>query len=291
MALTTVRKPVLHNNVTGLKETTHAFTRGIPDSFADGLTTRGGNPDIGLAREQKAERIAAIEAAGVKVTVLPNYGNPDETYVRDTALEHAGVLFMANPAKPSRRKEIAPALNDFKSLFRDVVPWQGTHEATVEFGDVVYIGKNTYVIGQSERTNRAGAYYLMSAMRDVDPTLKFVLSNVSGVLHFETGATPVTNGILLRDPHMPVDALIHNYIEVVTVPNRNGYAASVLTVNDTVLVAREHKEVEEIVVGLSIPDLKVVPVSTSETARMDGSLPCDFTFANSKYGGLKANVL
>ncbi len=281
----------MHNEVTGLKETTHAFTRGIPDNFADGLTTRGGNPNIELARMQKTERIGALEAAGITVTVLPNYGNQDETYLRDVALEHNGTVFMANPATPSRKKEIGPAISDLASLFRDVVPWQGKEHGTVEFGDVVYIGKNTYVIGLSERTNAQGAHDLMVAMRHADPDVNFLLSPVKNVLHFETGATPVTDSILLLDPHMPLPSWFSGKISVVPVPNRNGYAASVLTVNNTVLVAKEHKEVEQLVIELAVSGLKVVPVPTSETERMDGSLPCDFFLSNANYGGLTVSAL
>lgn len=280
------RRGMIHNEVTGLKEVTHAFTRDIPGTFANGLTTRKGDPEVGLAREQKAQRIAAVEAAGVKVTVLPSYDNPDETYLRDIALEHKGVIFMANPANPSRKVEVAPALSDFASIFRDVVPWQGRPHATVEFGDVVYIGKNTYIIGLSERTNHEGAHDLMVAMRNSDPEVNFMLAEVHNVLHFETGATPLTEGILLRDPHLPIASRIGKHIEIVQVPNRNGYAASVLTVNGTVLIAKEHQEVVDLVLELNIPGLKVAPVPTSETERMDGSLPCDFVLSNANYGGL-----
>ena len=86
-----------------------ALTRAIPGSFP--LALAASPPlvpiDVARARAQHAAYVAALEAAGLEVEVLPaDDALPDGCFVEDTALVARGVALVTHPGAPSRVPEI-----------------------------------------------------------------------------------------------------------------------------------------------------------------------------------------
>jgi dimethylargininase len=94
---------------------THALCRAPAASVVDGLRAEDrGAPDADVFRAEHAAYVAALEAAGVAVTVLePLEAFPDSVFVEDPALILNGVAIVLRPGAPSRAGEAAalrPAL-------------------------------------------------------------------------------------------------------------------------------------------------------------------------------------
>ena len=87
---------------------THAVTRQPCKAMIDGISTAGlGPPDYKLACSQHADYVAALEACGLVVTVLPaDQKYPDSTFVEDTAVMLPGAVILTRPGAVSRRGEV-----------------------------------------------------------------------------------------------------------------------------------------------------------------------------------------
>ncbi|MCB0243950.1 MAG: N(G),N(G)-dimethylarginine dimethylaminohydrolase, partial [Anaerolineae bacterium] len=94
-----------------MSATPHSALVRPPDlSFVDALGQVEGAPaiDFELALAQHRLYVAALEAAGLSVTVLPPAeGLPDACFVQDVALVLPELVLLARPAMPSRQAEIA----------------------------------------------------------------------------------------------------------------------------------------------------------------------------------------
>ena len=94
---------------------THAISRTPSTSIVDGLRAEDrGAPDANLFLNEHEAYVAALEDAGVAVTVLePLEDYPDSVFVEDPALILSGVAILLRPGAPSRAGEAAairPAL-------------------------------------------------------------------------------------------------------------------------------------------------------------------------------------
>src|SRR5262245_38914098 len=118
-----------------------------------------GRIDVAVAQEQHDQYVAALQANGVDVTVLPEEPKlPDAAFVEDTAVLLDEVGIICRPGRESRLGEIA-SVAEFVKTSRSVLWIQSP--GTLEGGDVLRIRKNLYV-GLSTRTNRDGISQLQS---------------------------------------------------------------------------------------------------------------------------------
>ena len=87
---------------------THAITRQPCKAMFDANSSAGlGPPDYELACSQNADYVAALEACGLVVTVLPAVQEyPDSTFVEDTAVMLPGAVILTRPGAVSRRGEV-----------------------------------------------------------------------------------------------------------------------------------------------------------------------------------------
>ena len=161
---------------------TRAITRRPSQEMVDGITTAGlGKPDYELALKQHAAYCQTLTGLGLDVTILdPEPGYPDCCFVEDTAVVCEHVAIIASLGAASRRgeqKTIEPVLAQHKPIERVQAP------ASFEGGDVLQVD-DTFFIGLSERTNKAGAESLGATVAKHGYAWKAIKCGPS--LHFKT---------------------------------------------------------------------------------------------------------
>jgi hypothetical protein len=120
----------------------------------DGLRAEDrGAPDATVFRAEHRAYVAALEAAGVAVTVLePLEAFPDSVFVEDPALILNGVAIVLRPGAPSRAGEAAalrPALEAHCDGLLDL-------EAGLVDGGDILCTDDCVMVGLSARTDREG---------------------------------------------------------------------------------------------------------------------------------------
>jgi dimethylargininase len=131
-----------------------ALVRGVPDCFADALTSREARLDATIAREQHASYVQALEEGGFDVRVVPaDPDHPDCSFIEDTAIVYRGRALLTRPGHRSRRGEVAAVALALGELV-PVEPF-GDSGGTLDGGDVLRVG-DLVLVGMSRRTNRAG---------------------------------------------------------------------------------------------------------------------------------------
>ena len=120
------------------REKNSAITRSISPSYSNALSTYFGEqtPDFGMAEGSHNAYVAALEAHGTNVTILPPLSKyPDSCFVEDTAVIFEDLAVICSPGHPSRANEvhtISERLSkDFEIKFL-------SPEAKMDGGDIVY---------------------------------------------------------------------------------------------------------------------------------------------------------
>jgi dimethylargininase len=249
---------------------TQALLRLPGDNFAQGLTQSGeGAPDPALALTQHQHYRAALEAAGLVLTVLPaDPRHPDGCFVEDTALLTAHGAILTRPGAPSRRGEveaIAAALHAAFPHLAHIEP-----PGTVDAGDVCEADGH-FLIGLSARTNEAGAAQLAGWLGDLGYRADILdIRSSRTLLHLKTGITYLGEGRMLAAPEFPRDPALAAY-EILEVPATERYAANALRVNDRVLVAAGYPATRAAIESLGY---ETIALEMSEFRRLDGGLSC-----------------
>ncbi len=249
---------------------TRAIVRPPSATFADGLTTAGlGPPDLPAALAQHAAYVAALEACGLEVTVLPPDDRfPDSTFVEDTAVLARGLAVLCRPGAPSRAGEveaIRPALGaSFPASAAIVAP------GTVDGGDICEAGDHVF-IGVSERTNEDGARQLASLLSPIGLGSTFVdIRGVPGLLHLKSGIAWLGGRTLALTDLLAPRPEFRGWSRL-PVPPGEEYAANAVLVNGRVLLASGFPRFEGAVRALGLP---AVPLDMSEFRKLDGGLSC-----------------
>ena len=164
-----------------------AIVRPPGANFADGLTTsRLGAPDVDLAQRQHESYCRALEECGLELTRLPvDSGQPDSTFVEDTAILTRRSAILARPGAPSRLEEVAEigaVVEKVYKLVHKIEP-----PGTVDGGDICEAGSH-FFIGLSQRTNQEGARQLarLLAADGFTSSTVDIRSNHS-ILHLKSG--------------------------------------------------------------------------------------------------------
>jgi len=245
----------------------HAITRTPSSTIAEGLTSANlGAVDYVRAKEQHKSYIAALEDAGLDVTVLePMDAFPDATFVEDVALLAPPLAIVTAPGAPERAAEVEGIRQPLNARFSDVREIEAPGK--LEAGDVMRV-ENHFFFGLSDRTNEEGARQAIAHLESLGYTGSLV--NMSEMLHLKTGVN------YLGDGHMLVygefcgheafkDFICHEIAE------EEAYAANSLRINDRVLVPKGYPKTLAQVTALGF---KTVEVDTSEFKKIDGGLSC-----------------
>ena len=245
---------------------TNAIVRTPGPNAAEGLTTvTQGKPDHALLLSQHAAYVKTLSALGLQLTELPPLeAHPDAWFVEDAALVFPELAVVTRPGATQRRAE-AEALSSTIAKFRRLTRLSAP--ATLDGGDVLQLGRQVFV-GLSERTNAEGATQLSALLKPHDYTVSAI--PVPAGLHLKSSVTAAGPELLVLTAAMSARAEFSGFQQVV-VPDDEAYAANVLFVNGTVLMADGFPRTRALLGRLGVT---TEVLNQSEVAKMDGALTC-----------------
>lgn len=246
----------------------NAITRTPCEAMVKGITAHPelGRPDYSLALRQHAAYVAALEACGLKVQVLPkDEGFPDSCFIEDNAVCTGKFAIVSRPGADSRRGEIAGLDPILRTYYDDVDAIKAP--GTLDGGDVMMVG-DTYYIGLSARTNREGADQFIAAL--AKRGYKGVAARMPETLHLKTGLSYLEDGWLCVTDDFAADPLFKDFKHIRIDPAES-YAANSLRVNDRVLVPAGFPKAAA---AIRAAGFSVLEVDTSEYRKLDGGLSC-----------------
>ena len=246
---------------------TQAIARKPGEIFARGLTTTvsAKPPQFELLLKQHETYLETLKSCGLEVTLLnplPDY--PDAYFVEDTAVVTPDVAIITNPGAEARKGEeesMVPILAGFRKIERILAP------GTVDGGDVLQVG-NHFIIGLSERTNKAGAEQLGGILENFGNTWGMV--PVGAGLHFKSSVNYVGKNTLLVTSDFAEHAELCGYNKIV-LENVEAYAANTLLVNGHLLTPAGFPGTRQ---KLEVLGFEIIELETSELRKMDGGLTC-----------------
>lgn len=250
---------------------TRVLARRPAQNMADGLTTQTqlGKPDVAKALAQYDEYVGAFHDLGLQVTVLPpDERFPDGHFIEDPVVVFRDMAFICRSGAKPRAAEGEAVAKYLSNL--NQVTIQGD-EGLVDGGDILFCSDRV-LIGLSNRTNREGAEQLASALRQVQANLRVDIVRFESVLHLKTGINELAPGVLVLSPEIQTDYDL-SFAETVILPSSEAYAANLVPVNGTLLIAAGFPEALEIAQRYYAND-RIVQLEMSEFQKMDGGLSC-----------------
>ena len=247
---------------------TRALMRRPASNFADGITASAhlGAPDFALALAQYEAYAAALRDCGLAVKILPaDERFPDGHFVEDPFVIFRDLAFRCRSGAPARRGE-DESLKPHLAHLRIVEP---PPDARIDGGDVLFCADRV-LVGISARTNGAGFKALRRALRSLQSDIRVDPVPFSGVLHLKSGLTELAPNVLIRDPALRAD-YDFGWAQVIELPPDEGFAADVLPLNETVLIAANCPRAYE---AAAQHCERVVALDMSEFVKMDGGLTC-----------------
>jgi dimethylargininase len=244
-----------------------ALVRTPSASVVHGL--RGGagpDPSLEGIRREHAAYVAALEACGLAVTVLPPLeGFPDAVFVEDPALVFPDVAILLRPGAVSRRGEAAALEPVLREHFGTVLLLGEGH---VDGGDVLATPEG-FFIGLSTRTDAAGAAALVHLLARLGYPAR-VVRTPPGVLHLKTACSLLDGDTLLATAALAATGTFDDF-HILTVANGEEAAANALRLNDTILASAAAPRTLEL---LSRHGFNVMPLQVAEFSRLDAGLSC-----------------
>lgn len=224
------------------------------------------NPTYDGVKAEHQAYVAALEAAGVAVTILPALEDfPDSVFVEDPALVFPDGVILLRPGAPSRAgevQEIAPVLRE---MFDTVIELP---TGFADGGDVLVTPRGS-LIGLSSRTDRIGAEALIACLAEFGRAGEIV-ETPDEVLHFKTACSLLDEDTIFCTPRLAETGVFDGFKLVLT-PEGEEAAANALRVNDVVMVGSGFLRTIQLLDGLGY---QVVPVPTSEIGKIDAGLSC-----------------
>jgi dimethylargininase len=225
-----------------------------------------GNPTYEGVKGEHSAYIGALEAAGVSVQVLdPLEEFPDSVFVEDPALVFTPGAILLRPGISSREGEtavIAPVLRDRFERVLEIA------SGYVDGGDVLTTPERV-MIGLSARTNREGAESLIECLAELG--LKgMVVETPANVLHFKSDCSLVSDDTVISTSRLAASGVFDGFKRII-VPDGEEAAANALRVNDVVFVGADYPQS---IALLQRNGFNVVPLKTSEIAKIDAGLSC-----------------
>ena len=221
--------------------------------------------DFPRAAGQHRAYVAALEACGVTVTVLPAATDlADAVFVEDTALVLDECAIITRPGVESRRGEtdsIAAALRPHRPLVTIDPP------GTLEGGDILRIGRTLFV-GETLRTNHDGLVQLahITAPHGYD----VVTVQLDGCLHLKSAITYAGSETVVVNPDW-IDVDLFARWQCVPVPADEPYGANVMVVGDVVHVAASAPRLRRKLEALGF---QTRALDTSEFEKAEAALTC-----------------
>ncbi len=254
------REPVYHF--------THAIVRTPCPGIVNGLRAVDvGAPDYGRVIAENAAYVGALREAGLTVEVLPALDTyPDSMFVEDPALVFTEGAIVMRPGAKSRfgeAAEIAPVLRRHFGRVLDL-PAPGFADG----GDILVL-QDRVMIGLSDRTNQTGAEALAAFLKELDKN-PLIVRTPANVLHFKSDCSLLDEGTVLSTKRLAAGGVFDG-LNIIYTPKGEEGAANALRINDRVLVG---KAFPGTIKRLQEAGYHVVPLETSEIAKVDAGLSC-----------------
>jgi dimethylargininase len=246
----------------------HAIVRRPAPSVAHGLRADDvGNPDYTDILTEQDAYIAALQLAGVEVTVLPALSEfPDAMFVEDPALVFSQGAILLRSGAASRNGETAAIVPSLAEHFDTVLSLpEGGH---VEGGDVL-VTPGAVMIGMSARTDEVGAKNLISCLEHLGLRGKIV-HTPPDVLHFKTDCSLLAEDTVLCTKRL-ARSEVFDHLNVILVPEGEEAAANALRVNDVVMVGSQFPKTLE---ALTQNGYEIVPLDTRQIGMIDAGFSC-----------------
>ena len=211
-----------------------ALVREISPRLADALVLRPGDrpADAARARGQHATYVDALRQLGADVRIVAaEPTSPDDCFIEDTVVVAGATALLTRPGAPRRRAEVDGVARALPPQLRQV---RMTAPATLDGGDVLRVGRTLFV-GLSGRTNEAAVDQLTAAF--APEGFEVVPIAVPQALHLKCHASPIGDRFIVvaRDTVDPRP--LARAAELIEVDPADRYAANVVAVGGTVLVA------------------------------------------------------
>lgn len=246
-----------------VREVSPAFTGALAKYFGDGPT------DVAASRAAHQSYVAALETHGLEVTILPaSAAHPDCCFVEDVAVVVDGAAVICTLGHPSRRGE-EEGVREVLGAHLELI--EMPDGATLDGGDVVFYD-GTYLVGLSERTNRAGVDFFTSvcAKRGFET---FLFEVPPTTLHLSTiCSTPAPGLLVAAEGHLTPEQFNGLRGDVVWVPNEESYAANTIGFEGgRVIISAGYPQTKRI---LEERGFKTNEVEMEHIRAADGSLTC-----------------
>ena len=221
--------------------------------------------DAGRALRQHREYTLALQSLGCALEWLPPLPEcPDGVFVEDTAVALPEFAVLTRPGALSRRAETATVARALGCHMR-VTPIE--EPGCLDGGDVLHIGRTLYV-GASARTNAEGGEQLARLLAPHDYRVQVV--GFEGCLHLKSACSFIPPDVLLVNPAW-IDPAKLGALRVITVDEREPYAANTLTVGGTTLVSAAYPETGR---RLAAAGVRTQRVDVAELHKAEGALTC-----------------
>ncbi|MGL4647276.1 MAG: dimethylarginine dimethylaminohydrolase family protein [Mycoplasmoidaceae bacterium] len=239
-----------------------------------------GTPDYELALKQHDAYKKILRNCGVEVKNLEaDEAFPDSCFVEDTAvfIPGAGVI-LANPGAAARNKEIVVMEKVIKEHFynkEDENFFKIKAPGTLDAGDVMMVG-DTYYIGESNRTNKAGIEQFKEYAAKLGK--KTILAHMDKGLHLKSGVnyleiSPKTNKpvLLINSDFVGHELFDNDHFDRIYIPDDEKYAANCVWMNNVVIVPQGFNNT---LASIKAHGYQTVECDTSEYRKLDGGLSC-----------------
>ena len=221
--------------------------------------------DAGRAVRQHREYTLALQSLGCALEWLPPLPEcPDGVFVEDTAVVLPEMAVLTRPGAVSRRAETASVARALGCHMR-VTPIE--EPGCLDGGDVLHIGRTLYV-GASTRTNTEAREQLARLLAPHHYRMQTV--EFAGCLHLKSACSFIPPDVLLVNPAW-VDPAKLGAPRVVTVNEREPYAANTLTVGSTTLVSAAYPLTAR---RLAAAGVRTQSVDVAELHKAEGALTC-----------------
>ena len=248
-------------------EFNQALVRAPSASAVHGLRAGcGPDPSLDGIRREHAAYVAALESAGLAVTVLPPLEEfPDALFVEDPALVFSNGAILLRPGAATRRGEAVALEPQLRARFDTLLVLAEGH---VDGGDVLVTPQGVF-IGLSARTNPAGAAALVGLLAELGYEGRAVQAPPE-VLHLKSACSLLDAGTILATARLAGSGIFEGF-RVVVVPEGEEYGANTLRLNDSVLASAACPRTLDL---LDQQGFEVLPLQTTEISKLDAGLSC-----------------
>jgi dimethylargininase len=246
----------------------HAIVRTPCRAIVDGLRAVDvGAPDYAKVLAEHSAYVKALEEAGVKVETLAALdAYPDSMFVEDPALVFTEGAIVMRPGASSRFGEAAEMTPTLKRLFARVLDLPSPGFA--DGGDILVL-QDRVMIGLSDRTNETGAHALAECLKALGKT-SVIVRTPPNILHFKSDCSLLDDQTVLSTKRLAAGGVFDG-LKILFTPDGEEGAANALRINDRVFVGSAFPQTMAM---LQNAGYSVVPLATSEIAKVDAGLSC-----------------